>query len=702
MTLGTNDANILSFETTNTSRFQIAAASSTLTGQGATTLSSTSTLALSSAAASAISVTTGTTGALTLDSGSTGAINLGTNANAKTITIGNGTGATSVVLNAGTGPINIGTNAVARTTTIGNQTGASALTLDSGTGSINLGTGAQARTINIGTGAAVVQTINMGGTGANVIGIGNTQTAGSISLGAAMTTGTISIGGTAQTGTISLGTGTGVQTINLGTGGTGAKTVTLGSTASTGTTTINAGSGGITLGAATTLNSTLTATGLATFNGNLRISDGSGNWGTIAVASTAGNYTYTIPTTTANDEFCLLGLANCAGGGSGDNISVNSTAATDVNFLNSTASASLAGITWNLNTASTPDDITLTVSAASSTVAGIVTASNQSFGGIKSFLNFVTFVDNLEISGDGSDKYLVIRSDATADYTPAYIWSEDLLGFSVGNNPNNPGAFTINTEITGTGAATFRNYSNTTAAFRIQNAAGTEILVADTTNSRLYVGSVTPDATGALLILDTKNTAGDPTGVNGAMYYNSNAGKFRCYENGAWKDCDTTGGGGGSTTVTVKLAPEFAGMVLNADGTNNSGTLNSGYDATARRNYYDWSTSQTTAQDYDIVVQVQIPDDYVGTPASFSFWHKDPDGATTNAETTWSMIDDTGTSCFSATFNGTTAGVWEQETATFSGCTLSPNELVTFTFKVKTTSGAGALQLGSFQFDYNN
>ncbi|MGK2956041.1 MAG: beta strand repeat-containing protein, partial [Solirubrobacterales bacterium] len=108
-TLGTVDANILSFETTNVSRFQIAAGASTLTGQGATTLTSTAALTLSSAAASTIGITTGTTGALTLDTGTTGAINIGTNANAKTVTIGNGTGATSVVINAGTGALDIGT-----------------------------------------------------------------------------------------------------------------------------------------------------------------------------------------------------------------------------------------------------------------------------------------------------------------------------------------------------------------------------------------------------------------------------------------------------------------------------------------------------------------------------------------------------------------------------------------------------------------
>lgn len=47
------------------------------------------------------------------------------------------------------------------------------------------------------------------------------------------------------------------------------------------------------------------------------------------------------------------------------------------------------------------------------------------------------------------------------------------------------------------------------------------------------------DTTGVLLVLDTKTNAGDPTGTNGAMYYNSNLGKFRCYENGAWDDCIT-------------------------------------------------------------------------------------------------------------------------------------------------------------------
>lgn len=49
----------------------------------------------------------------------------------------------------------------------------------------------------------------------------------------------------------------------------------------------------------------------------------------------------------------------------------------------------------------------------------------------------------------------------------------------------------------------------------------------------------TSDANATTLVLDTKTSTGDPTGVDGAMYYNSNAGKFRCYQAGAWQDCVT-------------------------------------------------------------------------------------------------------------------------------------------------------------------
>lgn len=95
--------------------------------------------------------------------------------------------------------------------------------------------------------------------------------------------------------------------------------------------------------------------------------------------------------------------------------------------------------------------------------------------------------------------------------------------------------FTGNNIFTGT----FLQQNTSTTAFRIQNAGGTNALLIDTSGLGVKVGGgdVSPDASPTLLVFDYKNTAGDPTGVEGAFYYNSTLAKMRCYEDGVWRDC---------------------------------------------------------------------------------------------------------------------------------------------------------------------
>ena len=137
--------------------------------------------------------------------------------------------------------------------------------------------------------------------------------------------------------------------------------------------------------------------------------------------------------------------------------------------------------------------------------------------------------------------------------------------------------------------------------------------------------------------------------------------------------------------------------------------MTSDYDATQRTNYYQWRSSLTSAQDYDIVVNVQIPSDYVdGLDAASNFkfmlWDDDGDAGGTASQVTWSLVDASGTSCFSTTFNGT-ADTWVEKTATASGCTFAANDIITLRFKLYSQDSSGTVyqtRIGGMEFSYTN
>lgn len=101
--------------------------------------------------------------------------------------------------------------------------------------------------------------------------------------------------------------------------------------------------------------------------------------------------------------------------------------------------------------------------------------------------------------------------------------------------------------------------TNSANAFRVQNNSGQLVLGVDTLNQRITIGS--SDTTATLLVIDTKTDEGDPEGVNGAMYYNADRGKMRCYENGEWDNC-LSNTKGVATSKTSNYTADYGDFVI--------------------------------------------------------------------------------------------------------------------------------------------
>ncbi|MBX4206387.1 hypothetical protein KW784_01210, partial [Candidatus Parcubacteria bacterium] len=96
-------------------------------------------------------------------------------------------------------------------------------------------------------------------------------------------------------------------------------------------------------------------------------------------------------------------------------------------------------------------------------------------------------------------------------------------------------------------APSLRTALSSTAGLMLGSTGTPQILALDTIHDRVQVGTGAGTNAPSLFVFDTKNTTGDPLGVNGAMYYNSNMNSFRCYQNGQWETC------GGNATSTFFL-----------------------------------------------------------------------------------------------------------------------------------------------------
>ena len=447
--------------------------------------------------------------------------------------------------------------------------------------------------------------------------------------------------------------------------------------------------------------------GSTTTAGRLVISDGSSNTGTILLDATAGDYTFTIPTVTANDTFCLLTIGNCNGGGglqatynadangsdtridltvdddslifsNPSNLGTDSTFVLKVEQLNTGA-----GVDALLVTNSGTGNI-LTLQDSGTTVLGVVDGGslvgNNSASGVTGTttgtgtntttltltadpfsVNDVIYIDNAgqdyvtRITVDpGTNSYTVSPAvtfetgrtvtryvsvqnigATSTDYTTltnrffqgyflggivtgagSTTYADGLIssspGLSINTTSATASALTVNNStstgnvvsfqdngttvasIADGGAAIFRNGSDSTSAFRVQNAAATNtVFNVDTTNNRVGIGTATPSSTLEVSQADTSNTtltiSYNSTPLSSVAAYSSINFSAKDTSGSSWTTSYDT-----PESMIFSLVSDDANGVVYA-GTEPSGIIyrcvqSSGCDASG-----DWAVSYDTA-----------------------------------------------------------------------------------------------------------
>lgn len=170
---------------------------------------------------------------------------------------------------------------------------------------------------------------------------------------------------------------------------------------------------------------------------------------------------------------------------------------------------------------------------------------------------------------------------------------------------------------------------------------------------------------------------------------------------------------------TVTLNPEYPGATFTGDGSNNTGTLSSDFCSTSLAidaancfatggdsfNFYQWSTTQAAAQDYDIYVRYRLPSDYSsGSMSNLSMWGYSEFNDGSDSVVLSLFEDGSGTAC-SVTANAVGLdGEWNAATVAspIGACTLAANDYVTFRVRMAVSSNTLFVRAGHISFDYRS
>lgn len=167
------------------------------------------------------------------------------------------------------------------------------------------------------------------------------------------------------------------------------------------------------------------------------------------------------------------------------------------------------------------------------------------------------------------------------------------------------------------------------------------VAVADDATNYVFFssGGLTVNATGfptdsAVIQVATVLTSGGAiTSVNDRRVFNSNDAQ---------------------STIIKVFEPLYEGAAYQGDGTNNVGQLKVGHSGSTLRNYYDWSSTRSTLQDYGVLLRVPVASDFVrwgSTPLKLVYRTTSSDPSVTALEIN---VYDTAGAAVTLTGSGTT------------------------------------------------
>lgn len=165
---------------------------------------------------------------------------------------------------------------------------------------------------------------------------------------------------------------------------------------------------------------------------------------------------------------------------------------------------------------------TQTSSGTSATIAALIAAYSSS-----------SVIANSTNTQEANFNIQAATSGSVAGVLQAYITGTgDVLDIL-------DGAGTLTDKFTSSGNLLVEPSTASASAFQVQTTGAVNVFDVDTSTSRVNIGAgSTGESSPSLLVLDNETgTASDPSGVNGAMYYNATTHTLRCYVAGAWQTC---------------------------------------------------------------------------------------------------------------------------------------------------------------------